>query len=117
MSTKPAASRLTIAATLLSFRHRALYLCLYLLTLWLLGPGHMDAHNIPGKGAVAGWPQACRSEKCRAFSTERHRRSVIHRAKHLHSVAFGLAACVPSHCAGTSANMDRTMKAKVLVSL
>ena len=54
MSIEPATSQLTLAATLLNFRYRAFRLCLYLLTLWLLGQGYMDAQKTHTEGAVAG---------------------------------------------------------------
>ena len=54
MSVESATSQLTLAATLLNFRCRALRLCLYLLTLWLLGQGYVDAQKTPNEGAVAG---------------------------------------------------------------
>src|SRR5215469_6059277 len=54
MSIESATSQLTLAATLLNFRYRAFRLCLYLLTLWLLGQGYVDAQKAPTEGAVAG---------------------------------------------------------------
>ena len=54
MSIESTTPQLTLAATLLNFRYRALRLCLYLLTLWLLGQGYLDAQEAPTEGAVAG---------------------------------------------------------------
>ena len=54
MNTNSATARLTLAATLLSLRYRAIHLCLYLVTLWMLGPGYTSAQNIPDKGTVEG---------------------------------------------------------------